>query len=321
MNTRQLLTFPARNLVFVIPVMLISGLITGYYVDTTPLKTVILPVSILMVYPAMIGFRLGELTKFTEMRLMGVNLVVNFLVLPLIAVFIGKLFLHNHPDLFTGLVIISVVPGGNMVVAFTMMFKGNLSASLKLSATNLLLGSFLVPLYLYVLVGKLVPINVVQVFQTITMVVFLPLVMGILTYKLLMKRYSEETFQKEIKPLLPGLSSWGLVYIIFTSISLKSRMIFGYPGLLLQAIGGLFLFYFLVFFVVVIIARLFFNRRDGMTLFLNSILRNLAISIGLAITAFNSQTAMMVALAFLFQQQIAVWFWKLDNRFHLLVEN
>jgi hypothetical protein len=55
-----------------------------------------------------------------------------------------------------------------------------------------------------------------------------------------------------------------------------------------------------------------------MTLLLNVELRNLAIAIGLAITAFTPETAMMVALGFLFQQQFAIWFWKLDRRLGLL---
>jgi len=315
---RRLITFPARNLLYVIPAMITAGLLTGYFFDTSPLKTLILPVSVLMVYPAMIGIRFEELARFTEYRLMALNLGINFLALPFIAFLVGRLLLASSPELFTGLVIVSVIPGGNMVVALTMMFQGNVRASLKLTAVNLLLGSLLAPFYLYLLAGRLVEVDLWQVGRTITLVVFIPLVMGMYTYRLLLRRYPPQTFKKEIKPLLPGFSSWGLMYILFTSMSLKSKMIFSHPGLLFQALASLFFFYFLVSAMLILLARNFFDQADGMTLFLNGLLRNLAIAISLAVTAFDTQVAMEVALAFLFQQQIAIWFWKLDSRFALL---
>ena len=72
----------------------------------------------------MIGFQPRELVRLTDLRLLVVNLVINFLVLPLTALLIGSLLLEPWPELRIGLLIISVVPGGNMAVAFTMMFKG-----------------------------------------------------------------------------------------------------------------------------------------------------------------------------------------------------
>ncbi|BCO10245.1 hypothetical protein GF1_26210 [Desulfolithobacter dissulfuricans] len=318
MILRYLLTFPARHLALVIPVVLSAGLVTGLFLDTSPLKTFILPVTILMIYPAMIGFQPGDLFSFKEKKLMLCNLGLNFLVLPAWALLIGRTLLAGRPELFAGLLIISVIPGGNMVVAFTMMFKGNVPASLKLAATNLILGSFLAPVYLYALAGTTVSVDVGHLVRTISLVVFVPLVMGISTHRWLMRHYSEEEFRQRIRPLLPGLSSWGLVYILFTSISMKATMILGCPPLLIQGLGGLLLFYLGVLAFTVFLARRLFDRRDGITLFLNGVLRNLAISIGLAVTAFGSQTAMMVALAFLFQQQIAVWFWKLDSRWSAL---
>jgi len=318
MGLRKILTFPAGHLLFVIPVVILAALFIGLFIDTTPLKRLILPVAVLTVFPAMIGFQPRELLRFTDLRLIVVSLLLNFTVLPLAAMFIGSQLLAPWPELRTGLLIISVVPGGNMVVAFTMLFGGNVQASVKLSAGNLILGSLLAPLYLYAAAGTLVEIDIYHIGKTIAVVVFLPLCMGVITYNFLLKRYGRQQFQQEIKPLLPAVSAWGLVYIIFTSVSMKAGMIFSYPELLVQALSSLLLWYGLIFVLCIGLGRLLFERRDGMTLLLNVELRNLAIAIGIAVTAFSSQTAMMVALAFLFQQQFALWFWKLDQRYKLL---
>ncbi len=318
MKLRKIFTFPARNLLYVIPAVILAALISGRFVDTSPMKTMILPVAMMTIFPAMIGFQPRELIRFTDLRLMVVNLVLNFLVLPLSALLIGSLLLAPWPELRMGLLIISVIPGGNMTVAFTMLFGGNVQASLKLSVGNLILGSLLAPLYLYVLAGKLVEVDISQIGKTIALVVFLPLCMGVITYNLLLKRYTREQFKKDIKPLLPAAGAWGLIYIIFTSVSMKSGMIFSYPELVLQALASLVLWYCTIFVLCIPLGRIFFNRKDAMSLLLNVELRNLPIAIGIAVTAFSPQTGMVVALAFLFQQQFAIWFWKLDKRFKLL---
>lgn len=318
MSLRSVFTFPSRNLIFVVPCVICAAILCGLFIDTSSLKTFILPVAILTIFPAMIGFQPRELLEFTDLRLMIVNLVLNFFALPLAALLVGGLFLEPWPELRAGLLIISVVPGGNMVVAFTMLFEGNVNASLKLSTLNLVLGSLLAPLYLYVLAGTLVEIDIVHIGRTIGLVVFIPLLSGVCTYRMLLKRFSQEEFKGKIKPLLPAFSVWGLIYLLFTSVSMKAEMFFSYPERIFQAISGLLLWYLTILAICVIIGRSFFSSRNAMSLLLNVELRNLPICIGIALTAFPPQTAMMIALAFLFQQQLVIWFWKLNKKYSLL---
>jgi len=320
MSFRKIFTFPSRNLITVIPCVICIALISGQFIDTSPLKIFILPVAMLTIFPAMIGFQPRELITLTDLRLLSVNLILNFLALPLGAILIGWLFLEQWSELRIGLLILSVVPGGNMAVAFTMMFKGNVKGSLKLSTCNLILGSLLAPLYLYILAGTLVEIDIFNIAKTIVLVVFIPLFCGIITYNLLLQRYSKKQFKKNIKPLLPAFSVWGLIYLVFTSVSMKAGMFFSYPELIVQAFSSLLLWYCGVIALCVAIGRRFFSHKDAITLLLNVELRNLPICIGIAITAFPPQTAMMVALAFLFQQQFAIWFCKFDTKYGLLVK-
>ena len=320
MNLLPVLTFPARNLLYVVPCVILAGLVCGRFVDTSSLKAFVLPVAVMTIYPAMIGFQPVELARFSELRLMSANLLVNFLLLPVSALLIGMLMLAPWPELRMGLLVISVIPGGNMVVAFTMLYGGNVKASLKLSVVNLILGSLLAPLYLYLLAGKLLEIDILRIGKTIGLVIFLPLCMGVITYNLILKRYSHEQFQRDIKPKLPAVSAWGLIYIIFTSVSMKAVMIFSYPELVCQSLASLLLWYCTVFALCIPLGRIFFNRRDGLSLLLNAELRNLPIAISIALAAFTPQTAMIVALAFLFQQQFAIWFCTLEKRYGLLGE-
>lgn len=80
-------------------------------------------------------------------------------------------------------------------------------------------------------------------------------------------------------------------------------------------------FYAVNYFIAIKLGRRYFNRQDTLTLIFGTVLRNLAISIGLAATAFGARAALMVSLAFLFQGQSAAWFIRLDERYKILPES
>ncbi len=313
---RKIFTFPARNLIFIIPVVISAALLCGYFVDTSSLKKFIIPAAMMAVYPAMIGLKPREVVIGIPWLLLILNLLLNFIVIPVLAFMVARIVLAGYPDLQTGLLIISVIPGGNMVMAFTLLLGGNVGAALKISTINLVLGALLAPVYLHFMVGKAVHVNMLQIFETVGLVVFVPMILGMISFYLLLKRYSEEDFKSKIKPLLPALSSWFMIYIIFTSVSVKARMILSQPEMLFRGLLALLIWYFLVIGVSGFTARAFFPRKDAITLFLNGQLRNLAIAMGLAVTAFSPTTSMMVALAFLFQQQGALWFCRIEKKYN-----
>ena len=315
---KEILTFPSRHLIYVIPSTIVSGLAVGYFVDASSLKGFILPVVVFMIYPTMIGFELRELLDLSERKLVVLSLFINFILVPIVAYVLGLIFLLRNPELFAGLAIASLLPTSNMTIAYTMFAGGNVKASVKLVALSLILGSVLAPWYLYFMIGRYVPVDIWLIFRTIGIVVFLPLTMGILTFKYLKKRYTEEEFNKGIKPLLPGISVWGVIFVIFTSASMNSKLIFSSADNLVIAIFVQTLFYLINYVLAVAGSKQSkLNRADSYTLVYSTGLRNLAISIGLA-TTFGVQAALMVSLAFLFQAQAAAWFTRLDRKYQFL---
>ncbi|WP_238457735.1 arsenic resistance protein [Desulforamulus ferrireducens] len=287
----------------------------GLQVDTSGLQKYILPVTILMIYPTMIGFTLGEVLRPNNKRLLFSSLAINFIFIPLLAYVLGSLFLRHHPGLFAGLAVASLLPTSNMTIAFTMFAGANVAAAIQLTVVGLITGSLLAPWYLLVMVGKYIPVDVLTVLKTLTMVVILPLIMGTLTYRLLLRKYTPEEFQAKFKPYLPAATAWGAIYIIFTSISTNAhRIVDNIEMIILVALLVQLLFYAINYLGVIQFSRYFFNRRDGITLVYGTALRNLSISIGLAATAFGADAALMVSLAFLIQGQAAAWYLRFIQR-------
>lgn len=311
---RTIFYLPSKKLVWTIPVVLLIGFLTGLNVDTTFLKGYILFFTFLMIYPTMIGFRLKEAVDLSHMKVVFAASFLNFILIPMIAFAFGKLFLANSPQLFAGIIMISLFPTSGMTISWTMLSKGNVPAAIKVTAISLLLGSFLAPIYLYFMVGKLVEVNILQTFVTILQIVVLPMVLGNITYRLLRQRYTLEDFNKKIKPILPPMSVWAMLFIIFTSISMKAKAIAGQPELLINSVLLLIFFYLLNFTMSTLVGRKFFSKEDGYALVYGTVMRNLSIALGLAIASFGPDTALIITLAFVLQVQGAAWYGKLSAK-------
>ncbi len=315
---KQLFFWPSKNISLTMALTLIVGFVIGLGMDTSPLKHLILPVTFIMIYPSMIGFNARDIFNLSHGKLLAVVILINFLFVPALAYLLGTQFLLNDPQLFAGLAITALLPTSNMTIVFTMISRGNVTASIKMTTLGLLLGSILAPWYLYFMVGKYVPVDILSTSKTIVLVIAIPLILGMLTYKYLTRNYSQEYFEKQIKPYFPAVSSWGMILIIFISVSMSSPRISSNLDVFLVAFLVQLMFYAANYIIAVCIGRKCFEEQDSLTLVFSTVLRNLSISIGLAATAFGPNAALMVSLAFLIQGQTAAWFIKLNEKYGLL---
>ncbi|KKM09259.1 sodium:proton symporter [Clostridiales bacterium PH28_bin88] len=318
---KKIFYFPAQNLVTVIPAVLAIAFLVGSFYQTQVLKNYILPATFLMIYPTMIGFKLVEAVNFSHARVLLWSLGLNFIVIPLVAYALGSAFFASEPQLFAGLAIASLLPTSGMTISWTMLSKGNVPAAVKITVVSLVLGSLLAPWYLLVMVGKFVPVEVVQIFKTIAVVVFLPLALGHFTHKAVLRRYSPQEFQQKIKPVLPSLSVWAMLFIIFSSASMKAKMILSQPNLLMNSLVVLALFYLANFVLSTVVGRYALNKPDAFALVYGTVMRNLSISLGVAIQAFGPKAALIVTLAFILQVQGAAWYGKIAQRFKVFRES
>lgn len=67
-------------------------MIFGYLFDAGFLKQFIIPVTFVMVYPMMVTLNVKTIFKGRDLKLQTATQVINFILIPLLAFFIGKLF-------------------------------------------------------------------------------------------------------------------------------------------------------------------------------------------------------------------------------------
>lgn len=294
---------PAKYLMYSVPLTLLIGFIVGLNFDTTPMKSTLLIGTIIMIYATMVGFNFKQLASTAGSKVLIFSVIINFVIIPF---GLGTLLLTGRADngaMFAGLAISALLPTSGMTISWTVLQKGNIDAAVKLTIFGLILGSLLAPWYLLVMVGQYVPIDIRGTMKTILLVVFVPMILGHFTFKLLLRKMTPQHFKKNVKPKFGPLSIWAMLYVVFISISTGAKMIVNNLELIAIAVVVLLLFYAINFAISTFAALKFFNREDGIALVNGTVLRNLSIAIGLAATSFGPEAALIVTLAFIIQQQ------------------
>ncbi|MDF7798656.1 bile acid:sodium symporter [Pontiellaceae bacterium B1224] len=306
-----------KRLIVAIPVIMLLGFGAGLAWNPAPLKQLIIPLTFLMVYPMMVNLQLKKVIEGGDGKVQLVTQLLNFTIIPLFAFALGKWAFPDAPYIALGLLLASLLPTSGMTISWTGMANGNMAAAVKMTVFGLLIGSVLTPLYIKGLMGTVIEIPMANIFKQIMVVVVLPLVLGNVTQRVLIKRYGMAHYQKDLKPIFPPFSTLGVLGVVFVAMALKAQSIASNPGQLITLIGPLLALYGLNFLISTLVGKFFFNRGDAIALVYGTVMRNLSIALAIAMTAFGKEgadIALIIALAYIIQVQAAAWYVKFTDR-------
>ncbi|NNJ09472.1 arsenic resistance protein [Chloroflexales bacterium ZM16-3] len=311
------LAFLQKHLVWSIPAAMVLGLVYGSWANPAPLRSLITPLTFLMVYPMMVTLNLKQVFTGGDTRLQLATQLLNFAVIPFVGFAMGKLLFADRPLIAVGLLLTSLLPTSGMTISWTGFAKGNVLSAVKMTVIGLVIGSVATPLYLKMLMGTAIDVPLSDIFSQIILIVFLPMAAGYATQRGLIKIYGVDRYNVQVKGRFPMISTLGVVGIVFTAIALKATTIISSPALLLRLVLPLLLLYGLNFLLSTLVGKLFFSRGDAIALVYGSVMRNLSIALAVAMTAFGkdgSEIALIIALAYIIQVQAAAWYVKFTDR-------
>ena len=314
----KLLSRITGNLTVAIPVAMLLGLGYGLIAPTAWLRTLIVPLTLLMVYPMMVNLKLRTLLVGGDGKAQLLAQAINFAVIPFVAFALGRLWFPEQPYFALGLLLASLLPTSGMTIAWTGFAKGNLPAAIKMTVVGLILGSLLTPLYVQWLMGATVAVDLFAVFLQIVLVVFLPMLAGQLTQAYLLRRHGQQAFQLHWAPRFPPLSTLGVLGIVFVALALKGATLVAHPEMLLDILLPLFVLYLFNYAFSTFVARRLLPRGDAIALVYGTVMRNLSIALALAMNAFGAageDAALLIAVAYVIQVQSAAWYVKFSDRF------
>ena len=148
-------------------------------------------------------------------RCVGIGMVLQFLLMPLIAYVIGKV-LHLPREQFIGLVMVGTVAGGTASNVITYLAGGDVALSITMTACSTVAGIVLTPLISSFYLGQTVRVPAWAMFKSILLVVALPVALG-----LVVNRFTRNIEWVRSK-LCPIVSVVGIVFVIGIVVALNA---------------------------------------------------------------------------------------------------
>nr|WP_198003909.1 arsenic resistance protein [Thermosinus carboxydivorans] len=300
-----------QNLIIAIPVAMLLGFLAGIIADTAMLKPWITPLTIVMVYPMMVTLNFKKVLVGKDTKAQVLALLVNFGMIPLLAYLTGQIFFPDEPYLQLGLLIAGLVPTSGMTVSWTGFAKGNVEAATKMTIIGLLAGSLATPFYLQFLLGTVANVDFGEVLSQILTIIIAPMIAGFFTRQLLVNRYGQAAFQKEVAPKFPLVSTVGVLGIVFIAIALKAGTIMQSPELLIRIFIPVMVIYIANFAVSTLVGKKLLPRDDAIALVYGTVMRNLSIALAIAMNTFReagAEASLVIAAAYIIQVQSAAWY-------------
>ena len=303
---RRFLRSLKSNLIYVVVGSLAAGLAFGQVASPgtkTLLRGAVVPIVFLMIYPMMINIDLREVLNVRGHALpVGLSLLVNFGVAPLLAVGLSRVFFGGSAEYAVGLYFIALIPTSGMTAAWTGLADGDLESALVAMAVNLLVAVAVLPVYLSALVPATVSFDPTRLYRQLATVVVVPMVAGTLTRRGLLRRSGPEGFER-MKPLFGGLSSFGVMLIVFVAMTMRSTQILADPLTSASTILPLVAFYAAILGVGAGLGRLLLDTERAVALVYTTSMRNLSIAVAVVVATptVPTEAVLPIALAYVIQ--------------------
>lgn len=282
------------------PVIIITAALLGLFLGAvTPFGSVssglIEVFLMLLLYILFLSIDLKQIKKsFTNVRFTLSAVIINFVFTPLFGYLLGKIFFPGSLDIRIGLLMLLVTPCTDWYLVFTGLSKGNVELGMSILPLNLILQIVLLPVYLLVLIGSEVTMDVGSLVSSVAMVLVIPFVLAYIT-KLITK--NSEKFKNFLSDQGDNLQLLFLCLAVVVMFASEGKNLLDNPLLLAQMFIPLLIFFAVLFFVAQIVGRVQkFPKKDIVALNMTTLARNSPLSLAIAVVTFPEQPLVSLAL-------------------------
>ncbi|MFX0038921.1 MAG: ACR3 family arsenite efflux transporter [Promethearchaeota archaeon] len=213
----------------------------------------------LMMYPAMLNLQVSELKKLGKNpKPIILTLISNWLIAPFIGLLMARVFLQGYEQLIVAIILLSSSPCTAMVLVWGWMAKGNQEQNVVNTSLNTITIIFGYAPMVTLLTGiQNIPVNWILLLISTFIFIGLPLLIGIITKRLLISSKGEDWFNNTYRPIVGKISIGALLTTLVLLFSMNGNTLITYPGYLLLVSIPLLLGFLIVVGYNVIITKLF----------------------------------------------------------------
>jgi len=254
------MSFLDRYLTLWIFVAMAIGVGAGYFLIADP-EAYFAPVTVgttnvliavglvLMMYPPLAKVKYEQMpTVFKDTKVLGISLLQNWIIGPVLMFVLAVLFLHDKPEYMVGLIMTGIARCIAMVLVWNQLAKGSSEYCAGLVALNSVFQIVFFGVYAWIFItwlpgligidlssvkglgGKtLADVTIMEIFTSVAIYLGIPFAAGVLSRVILLPLKGEEWYDQKFIPRISPITLIALLFTIIVMFTFKGDKIVRLP--------------------------------------------------------------------------------------------